>query len=284
MSDETKTRIDELTRQLADEQNRARSLEDEIGKLDLQRSPEFVEKYDRPIAAIRDQLVEQFRKGGIAEQEANDLALRVLDSTTVDEVQNAVAELPTALQGMAMFKFNEADGLFGQRDQALREWRETQAGLAQVAKREHPVIDAERRRSLCDTGFDRVSKVVDFWNDPVFVRHRTSEADKVRAWFANAPEDQVVAAAVEGALVAPFAYSQIALLQQKLAEAYHALEGRTRAGAPSVAPYYRSAPVQPPPAPSNAPSKDDIAMDDPVAYARRMLDGTAQGMGVQLPR
>ena len=36
----------------AEEQGKARTLEDEIGKLDLQRSPDFQARYDRPIALM----------------------------------------------------------------------------------------------------------------------------------------------------------------------------------------------------------------------------------------
>lgn len=285
IKDESSSKVAELTEELTAGQDRIKALENEIGQLDLQRSPEFVARYDTPIADVRDQIADQLVRGsGMTQSEASQLAFDIIDARTSEDAQNLVADLPVAVQGMALYKYAEADKLLRERAEALDEWRTTQAGLAQVSQREAPVLDAEHRQKMCDTGFGRVAKVVQFWDDPAFVEWRASEADKVKAWFSRAPEDQVVTAAIEGALVAPFAYAQIAQLQEKLAQAQHALEARSRVSSPPISPYFWSAPVAPPPAPPAATAQQATEdSQDPMDYAKSLIADTASRYGLQMP-
>jgi hypothetical protein len=278
----TTQKQEEMARQLAEAQAQTKALENEIGKLDLRRSPEFIQKYDMPIAGIRDQLAEEFAKHGVTPDDAMNLAVGVLDAENSEQVQEVVSSLPPAIQGMAMYKYAEADRLFAERGQALDAWRETQAGLEQVERRETPVLTAQHRETLCNSGFDRVARVVQFWDDPAFQSYREREAPNVRSWFGQAPEDQVVAAAVEGALVAPFAYNQIRMLQNENAQLKQALEGRVRIAAPTVAPYFKSAPVPPPPAPATPqPTQSDL--ENPLDFASRLIRDAANNSGI-MPR
>ena len=277
--DEFVQKQDELTKQLTEAQAQNKALEDEIGRMDLRRSPDFIQKYDQPVLAIRDGLADEFHKHGVAPDDAVALATRVLDANSSDDVPELVASLPPAVQGMAMYKYSEADRIIADREQALSSWRETQAGLDQVSRRESPVLAAQHREALCNTGFERVSRVVKFWDDPAFAAYRDKESANIKSWFQQAPEDQVVAAAVEGALVAPFAYEQIGKLQQEVARLSQALESRTRLAAPTVSPYYSSVPVPPPPAPPpKGPTQADA--DDPIGYATRLIRGSAEATGM----
>ena len=45
-----------LAEQLTAEQNRAKDLEERIGKMDLEQAPEFKKKYDVPITAVKDEI------------------------------------------------------------------------------------------------------------------------------------------------------------------------------------------------------------------------------------
>ena len=271
--DEIVAKRDEALKQLADEQGRSHSLEDQIGRLDLERSPAFREKYDVPIIAIRNELAGQFVHAGVPQDRAVKLADQVVQTQSPDDVPAVVSELPTAVQGMAMYKHAEVNRLFEERERELNDWRATQEGLSEVGARESVEVSARQRNELCDTGIDRLSRAVRFWDDPAFVSYRDAQASKVKAWFAQAPRDQIAAAAVEGALVAPFAYDQIEKLQREVADLRGRYESRMRLSAPGVAPYY--APVAPPaPPPPPPPQMQPEDMDDPVRAAQRLVMGT----------
>ena len=266
-------------KQLLDGQTRAKDLEDQIGKLDLERSPAFREKYDRPVLEIRDQLAQEFERNGIKPEDAAALANDVLNANSMDDVPVLLAQLPNAVQGMAIYKWQEATGLFNQRDQALNEWRQTQTGLEQVTGKETAVMTAQRRQELCNTGFDRVSKVVTFWNDPAFDKYRQAQEANVKAWYSQASDDQLAAAAVEGALVAPFAYAQIEALQNLVAELQGRLQGHARLASPPVAPYFSGS--QPPPPPPPPPKQEKPQDANPLEAAERLVSGTAAKYGFQ---
>lgn len=266
-------------KQLLDGETRAKDLEDQIGKLDLERSPAFREKYDRPVLEIRDQLAQEFERNGIKPEDAATLANDVLNANSMDDVPVLLAQLPNAVQGMAIYKWQEATGLFNQRDQALNEWRQTQTGLEQVTGKETAVMTAQRRQELCNTGFDRVSKVVTFWNDPAFDKYRQAQEANVKAWYSQASDDQLAAAAVEGALVAPFAYAQIEALQNLVSELQGRLQGHARLASPPVAPYFPGS--QPPPPPPPPPKQEKPQDANPLEAAERLVSGTAAKYGFQ---
>ena len=80
-------------------------------------------------------------------------------------------------------------------------------------------------------------------------------------------------AAIEGALVAPFAYQQIAKLQQANAELTRRLQASGRLSAPGVAPFFQSAPAPVPPPPAPAEPVDESG-GDPVRAAEQMVRNT----------
>ena len=278
-----------ITEKLTAEQNRAKELEEKLGQLDLEQSPAFREKYDAPLNAVSAEIAKTLVANGYQPQQADDLARQVVLAKDVAAVSSlpGMAELPSTVQGMIMYKFNEADGLWAQRDQALAEWRSTREGLQQTATREDAVVSAQRRAELVGTGIDRVSKVApDFiWNDPEFAEFRKTEVEKVKAWYGQAPEDQIAAAAVEGALVAPFAYRLVKGLMDKVMELQGALDAHHRIGNPRTVPYYRPPEVAAPPAPPPPPAGEQKSWTpvdtgtDPVAAASSLIaDGALKKM------
>lgn len=138
-------------------------------------------------------------------------------------------------------------------------------------------MTAQRRQEMCNTGFDRVSKVVSFWNDPAFDKYRQAQESNVKAWYSQASDDQIAAAAVEGALVAPFAYAQIEALQNMVIELQGRLQGHARLASPPVSPFFRGAPTPPPPPAQPKPQRqDDIS---PLESAEQLVASTAARYG-----
>ena len=242
-----------LAEKLTAEQNRSRELEDKLGKLDLEQAPAFREKYDMPLLNVQDQISATLEQNGHQKQAADEIARRIVMAQSADELQDIpeFAQLPSVAQGMVMYKFSEADRLWADRAHALEEWRATQTGLEQVDIRDSAVASAQHRSELASTGLDRIASVVPahIWNDPEFAKLREAETEKVKAWFGQASEDQVAAAAMEGALVAPYLYRTVDGLVSEVMRLRGQLEAGTRLRAPTVAPYYVSPPAPPAPPP-----------------------------------
>ena len=106
----------------------------------------------------------------------------------------------------------------------------------------------------------------------------------MKAWYGQAGEDQLAAAAVEGALVAPFAYRMIDGLARKVAELQGVIDARNRISAPATVPYFR-APAVPAPAPAPAPKPADPrawsdvdTKTDPLKAAASLVDGSLKKM------
>lgn len=272
---------------LTAEQNRSRELEERLGRLDLEQAPSFREKYDVPIKAVRDEIARTLAANGYQQQDADELAKQIVLGETAQEVAQlpGVSELPSTVQGMLMYKFSEADGLWAQRGQALAQWRTTQQGLEQTTHREDAVTAAQRRLDLVSTGLDRVAKVVPgmIWSDPEFAKFRESEVEKVKAWYGQASDDQIATAAVEGAVVAPFVYKLVDGLAKKVMELQGVIDTGHRVASPSTVPYYRPptlpAPVAPPTAPATPESWSEVdAKTDPVAAASGLAGAALKRM------
>ena len=270
-----------IVEKLTSAENRNKELEEQIGKLDLEQSPAFRAKYDDPITQKQTDLANELVKSGVPAETAGQLAGQVITAKDINAVQELVAQLAPAAQGIAMIRFNEADALFAQRDQALTEWRQTRTGLEQVAAREGIIDDAQHRLDLSTYGLERVSAIVpqNLWNDPDFVAYRGEQEEKVKAWYGQASEEQIAAAAVEGALVAPYAYQIIQQLGETILHLQGQLDAKARISAPPVGSVFRQVEVQPPPAPPAKPEGDEPSKPwsqvdpgtDPVSAAAALV-------------
>jgi phenylalanyl-tRNA synthetase alpha subunit len=56
------------------------NLRNEIGRIDLSRSPEFQEKYEAPIFSVRDEITNTFVANGMTQRDAEELAGQVLSA------------------------------------------------------------------------------------------------------------------------------------------------------------------------------------------------------------
>ena len=276
-----------ITEKLAAEQRRAADLEERLGKLDLTQSPAFRQKYDAPIESIRAAIAQTLVQNGLQQQAADELAKSVVLADNATQVPQlpGVSELPAAVQGMLMYKFNEADALWAQRNQAITDWRATRTGLEQTQVREDAVVSAQRRSELANASLDVLSRIVPqfVWADPAFEQLRTTEVDKVKAWYGQAKDEQIAAAAIEGALVAPYAYKLIEGLSNKVLELQGVIDARTRAAHPTVSPYFMSPtpPPPPPPKPGEGDEKrswSEAAPSSPSSMAAALVGDSLKKM------
>lgn len=242
----------QLAREINDWQQKYNQLEDRLGKMDLSQSREFRDKYDTPISKIHAEIADVLVANGVQQADAK---ARAEDIMLADDPSEMLANLMPTAQGMIMYKLKDAQALWAQRDQALKEWRQTQQGLAEVSVRDNYVASAQRRAELADKAFEKLAQIAPTvqWSDPDYVPRRDEAISKAKAWYQQAPEDQIAAAAMEG-FMAPFAYEEIQRLSAQVHELQGQLAGRARVSAPPVSPYFPSAPlVQPPPPPPPKP-------------------------------
>lgn len=275
-----------ITEKLTAAENRSRDLEEQIGKLDLERSPAFRSKFDEPIAQKQASLASDLVGCGVPQPEADQLAEQIITAKDHQSVQELVATLSPQAQGVAFIRFNEADALFAQRENALNEWRQTTAGLEQVATREGIVSDAQHRNEMSTLGLERVASVVpqNIWTDPEFVAYRDQVVEKVKAWYGQAPEDQIASAAIEGALVAPYAYQVIQQLGETIVKLRTQLDAKSRISSPPVSPFFHSQTPPPTPPAQKTETKEDppkpwtsADVGDPVSAAMTLVGKTLGG-------
>jgi hypothetical protein len=235
-------------------------LQNEIGRIDLSRSPEFQEKYETPIFAVQDEVTQTFVANGVSQKDAEQLASQVL-AADPDEFADLVRNFPTHVQGIVAIKAQEAGRLFEARQHALDDWRTSQEGLAAVANRGSAVIEAQRRAALAEKAIETVKttpldqRVPAYQvTDPSFVADREKHESEFRAWVQEAPPEQQYAAMLEG-FMAPKTYEMLAQYAKENAELKQALYSHTRA-LPRVVPSHSTfAPVAPAPAPAPAPTQ-----------------------------
>jgi hypothetical protein len=235
-------------------------LRNEIGRIDLSRSPEFQEKYEAPIVSVHDELTKTFVANGLTQQDAEELSSQVLQAGS-EGFADLVSRFPTHVQGIAALKVQEADRLFEARQQALTDWETSQSGLAAVASRGSALIEAQRRDNLATQAIDNLrampmDKRVPAYQvtDPAFVADREKHEREFKAWIQQAPVEQQYTAMLEG-FMAPKTYEMLAEYARENAELKQALYNHTRAN-PRVAPSHSTfAPPQPPANPAQPPTQ-----------------------------
>lgn len=269
--------------QLNQKDARIKELEDEIGRTDLSKSPEFREKYDAPLMALRDKIAAVFEANGIQ----RDAALKAADDVTThpDQAPQIVAELPTHAQGQVMVLSEEADGLWSARDQALTDWRASAEGLAAVAQRGSAIISAQHVAQMADKAIqmakglpaDKLAPAFQV-TDPQFAAARDEQERLFKSWVQQAPEEQKYAAMFEG-FMAPKSYEMLQqtwLENQRLKEM---LYQRGRFGTPPVTPTYvppATRPAPPPQVPTTATAGYAPATDPSAGFAATLVNSLLQ--------
>ena len=231
----------EFATQLNAKDAEIKSLRDELGRIDLSRSPEFQEKYDAPLRAATDEVARLLVANGRTQEDAVELARDII-ATDPQELPGKIVELPTHVQGEIMYRAKAADQLWAARSQALENWQQSAEGLAAVAARGSAVIDAQRTQRLADDAI-RVIKGLPpekglppafQVTEPGFVADRDAKEQQFRSWVQNAPEDQKMAAMFEG-FMAPKTYEMVDNVFRENLQLKQMLYARTRVDAPPIA-------------------------------------------------
>ena len=265
------TKEREFGEQIEAKDKRIHELEDEIGRLDLSRSPEFRERYDAQLNAIRDSVAADLASAGVDATKASELAEQIL-TVQPSEVPALVSELPPHVQGMVMIRVENADKVWAEREKALEDWRATATGLAAVEERGSAVVQAERISRLAERAVEIVRNLppdkgaVPAYGviEPTFVRDRDAKEQQFHEWVVRAPEEQRYAAMFEG-FMAPKTYEMCANLWRENQDLKRRLYGARAVSVPPVQPAQPTPP--PPPAPPAPPPKEPTVAKDGYSAA-----------------
>lgn len=269
------------------------NLRNEIGRLDLSRSPEFQEKYETPIVALRDDISRTLLDNGLTQADADSLATQIVQAD-LNDVPDLISQFPTHVQGIMMIKAQEADRLFDSRQHALDDWKTSQTGLAAVANRGSALIEAQRRDGLVTKAIEMVRSLpiskgqIPAYQvtDPAFVADRVSHENEFRAWVQESTPEQQYAMMLEG-FMAPKTYEMLNTFAQENAQLKQALYGHTRAANPRVTvgdSTFR--PPMPPAPPQQAPTLKTAGFsvqDDPGSRSQTLVRDIFRGMGAMPP-
>ena len=236
-----------------------RKLQDELGRMDLSRSPEFQEKYDAPIRAATDEVAKLLLANGMQQDDAVSLAREIITSDP-QSIPDKIANLPTHVQGMIMYQAKDADSLWTAREQALADWRQSAEGLAAVAARGSAIVDAQRTSQLADKAISIIKGLPPEKGlppafqvtDPAFVADRDAKERLFRSWVQNAPEEQKMAAMFEG-FMAPKTYEMVDDVFRENAQLKQMLYAKARVDSPPIAALRMPSPALRPPAPPAVP-------------------------------
>ena len=241
--------------QIAERERRIHELEDELGRSDLSKSPEFRSKYDAPLNAIRDEVARTLQDNGVAPERAGEMAEQILMSD-VKDVPGLVSELPAHAQGMVMIRAEDAERLWSARAAALEDWRNSAEGLAAVEARGRAIVDSAHATQMAERAIEIVKNLAPdkgqvpafAVTDPAFVADRDSKEAQFRQWVAQAPEEQKYAAMLEG-FMAPKTYEMCESLWRENQDLKRRMFGARYVSAPPVAPMRSDYPPPPPPPP-----------------------------------
>jgi hypothetical protein len=150
-------------------------LENELGRLDLSRSPEFNRQYGQPIQEIDNLSTTILRRAGMEESDATRLINQIASEPDlrqreiiIEDVDNL--QLPPSLMGSLIQNSVRRDELVQVREKALQDWKSSRAAVEERAVQERQARDAKEVRALLSTAINSVRAE----NNPFYKR---TEAD-----------------------------------------------------------------------------------------------------------
>lgn len=237
--------------------NEIKQLQDDLGKIELSRSPAFREKFDAPINQKCLEIAAVLEQNGVPKEEAQQRAVALVSADPA-QLADAIANLPTLAQGEIGIRARDARKIMVDREAELAEWRKSQIGLSEVQHREDNVRFAQHAAELADKAIADIRALTPdkgqipayVVTDKDFASERDAREAAFKEWFVRAPEEQKVSAMLEGFM----AIKTYEMLQQTMLENMQlkqALAIRLGAAAPRVSP----TPAPEPPAPTPVPPK-----------------------------
>jgi DNA repair exonuclease SbcCD ATPase subunit len=118
-------------------QTKIEEYEAKLGQYDLAATQAFQQRFDAPIQAALRKGASLLTRGGMEPDAAKQLMQKLSDpSLSMDAIQEAVTDLPYAVQGAVVTAITEYGELANARNEALAHWKETRAAVGEQANRQ----------------------------------------------------------------------------------------------------------------------------------------------------
>lgn len=222
--------------------DRIHELEDNLGKVDLASKPEFRHQYDDKMEAVSESFSNAlYDAAQIDDEQVLASTVKKLLTVNDSEFNRLVSELPATAQGSLWDKRREYRNISAARENAIAEWRTTQAGVVKADEQRQVVVHAQRRRDLAEQAIDFTNTKIEPQHRPSILSESTYKQDvdsanqQFRGFMQVANDDEIARVAYQGFLM-PVVQRQVAFLADavnKWRDAYYAIRG---AGAPPALP------------------------------------------------
>lgn len=286
----TKKFIDEkasFTDQLNQKDERIRQLEDDLGRMDLEKSPAFRERFDTPLEKLCGEIAGVLQQNGVGQDESFAQAEAVMTARPED-LGRLLGTLPTMSQGEILVHVRDAQKLLADRDRELTDWRNSQIGQEAVATRQSAIETAQRVAAMADSAVTILRGLTPEGGlppayavtDREFAADRDAREAAFKEWLARAPEEQKFAAMLEG-YMAPKTYEMLRQTMEENLQLRRALQSRQTFSRPPVLPV-SPAPAAPPAKPPEPDAPKAFAPagqpSDAASFAAEFVQQAVAGM------
>lgn len=257
------------------------TLSERLGKVSLAESPEFQARFDGKMAEIQDKLAADLvRYSGVKQEEASQEAYNMITADT-KQLAEMLKDNPQML-GRVMTRVEEAAAIWQQRDEELKNWRQTSAALGVREAQAQVIRSTEERRTWADMAIDLAKQT----GHPIFSAVEGDAkvlADEIamqaHGFVQTATEEELTRAAVEG-FANPYLYQTVNQLIEENRMLRDRIEGGYRMAAPPLYPFGGTTP--PPPAPPAPPPNVHPVQkpDNPYDVADTAIKNALSNLGM----
>lgn len=204
--------LEEKDRAVADMQER-------LGRVNLEASPKFQQKYDLRIQESVGRLANNLVKWGKVEQDkASQLATRLVRATP-DQLDAELSKVSPAIAGMVMSAWQDVQGISTERQAALHEWKKSMAAL-KIEETQNMTQEAIRQRqTLAEKSVEEAAGSGCFVYRDIGTPESKAASKQYRDAFAgfvqNATQSELVRKAADG-FAAPTLYQVIKLQADRI--------------------------------------------------------------------
>jgi len=240
-------RAKELETQLEQERQKAKQLEDELGKIDLTRSPAFRSQYDDKINQVGGKMVQTLIAEGVDQNEAVNFVRQVISETKPAARERLIRDMAPGLEGTLSGLAIQIDEVTQTRAAALEKWRETQAALSEVETRQRVAEITGKVDEVTGAAVDEVLKL----GNPYFMK--TGDTDwntevdnrvsQVKGVLLTGDFGKIAPLVAEGLTAADLRHRFAVLLKQKReleSELDSVLKGSPRLGTRAAPAHYEN--------------------------------------------
>lgn len=247
-------------------QRQVEEYETRIGQYDLAQTKAFRQRFDSQLELMDTKGIQMLQRGGLSKDDAKVLLQQIYSTSDPGELQQLLSEQPVPIQGALFSLATDREQLATQREEALRQWKETKAGMSAQEQFDEEVNLTQNIEKDTQTAVEQALKGGNFmyattdganpeWDEAVQARVMA-----VKGILRSAPQSDLVKWVVEGLTAAPL--RELLKTERQRSKALSA-ELTKRTG---IAPRLRGAPTA-----SEEGTQREVKAKDPAALVSELF-------------